>query len=266
MAGRRGSCPSCDSDTSASTSSVSMSAMVTTAPLVSTRGENGVMMSPTLAFLVSTTPSNGARISVCSTATSAALRFACATPSDGLGAAQRGARLVGARDRLVECRCADERLRTRGPCERSRFCSASRSSACACSRLAAATFTLAATCSRVAPTSRLSSRAITSPFLHAAALAHAQPLEPAGRLGRDRRLALGDDVAGGVEHRVSLRRIRGRHRGGLDRHRRRRAPPAARGRSGHDQCNGDPQAPATPRARLRRGAAIDGKPGEVGRG
>ena len=34
--------------------------------------EKGVMMSPTLAFLVSTTPSNGARMSVCSTATSAA--------------------------------------------------------------------------------------------------------------------------------------------------------------------------------------------------
>ncbi len=58
--------PSEDSDTSASTSSVAMSAMVTTAPLVSIALENGVMLSPTFAFFVSTTPSNGARMSVCS--------------------------------------------------------------------------------------------------------------------------------------------------------------------------------------------------------
>ena len=50
----------------------SMSAIVTTAPLVSAALENGVMLSPTLAFLVSTTPSNGARIRVWSSATSAA--------------------------------------------------------------------------------------------------------------------------------------------------------------------------------------------------
>jgi len=74
--------PSEDSATSASTSSVSMSAIVTTAPLVSAACENGVMLSPTFALLVSTTPSNGARISVWSKATSAALRFARATAAE----------------------------------------------------------------------------------------------------------------------------------------------------------------------------------------
>jgi len=58
-----------------------MSAIVTTAPLVSAALEKGVMLSPTLALFVSTTPSNGARISVWSSATSAALRFACAAAS-----------------------------------------------------------------------------------------------------------------------------------------------------------------------------------------
>jgi hypothetical protein len=41
-----------------------MSAMVTTAPWAPAALENGVMMSPTLAFFTSTTPSKGARISV----------------------------------------------------------------------------------------------------------------------------------------------------------------------------------------------------------
>ena len=56
-------------------------------------------------------------------------------------------------------------------------------------------------------------------LLDAAALLHAQPLEPAGGLGGDRGLALRDHVAGGVEHRDRLRGIRGRDGGGLDRHR-----------------------------------------------
>ncbi|MNC99449.1 hypothetical protein D3C83_177480 [compost metagenome] len=60
-----------DSATSASTSSVFMSATVTTAPFAPAADENGVMLSPTSAFFVSTTASNGARITVCSTATSA---------------------------------------------------------------------------------------------------------------------------------------------------------------------------------------------------
>ena len=49
-----------------------MSATVTTAPFAPTAEENGVMLSPTSAFFVSTIASNGARISVCSTVTSAA--------------------------------------------------------------------------------------------------------------------------------------------------------------------------------------------------
>ena len=44
-----------------------MSAIVTTAPLESVALENGVTMSPTFALLDRITPSNGARISVCST-------------------------------------------------------------------------------------------------------------------------------------------------------------------------------------------------------
>ena len=57
-----------DSETSDSTSRVDMSAMVTTAPLESAADENGVMLSPMLAFLVRTTPSKGARISACASA------------------------------------------------------------------------------------------------------------------------------------------------------------------------------------------------------
>ena len=53
-----------DSDTSASTSSVPMSAIVTTAPFDSDADENGVIMSPTFALFDRITPSNGARISV----------------------------------------------------------------------------------------------------------------------------------------------------------------------------------------------------------
>ena len=41
-----------------------MSAIITTAPFESTADENGVTISPTFAFFVSTTPSNGARITV----------------------------------------------------------------------------------------------------------------------------------------------------------------------------------------------------------
>ena len=53
-----------------------MSAMVTTAPLLSAAEEKGVMLSPTLALLVRITPSNGARITVWSTATCAACALA----------------------------------------------------------------------------------------------------------------------------------------------------------------------------------------------
>ena len=53
-----------DSDTSASTSSVLMSAIDTTAPFESAALENGVTRSPTLAFFERMTPSNGARMIV----------------------------------------------------------------------------------------------------------------------------------------------------------------------------------------------------------
>ena len=53
-----------DSDMPASTSSVLISAMLTTAPLESAAEEKGVTMSPTLALLDKMMPSNGARICV----------------------------------------------------------------------------------------------------------------------------------------------------------------------------------------------------------
>ena len=53
-----------DSETSASTSSVLMSAMLTTAPFESAADENGVTMSPTLALFDRMMPSNGARMTV----------------------------------------------------------------------------------------------------------------------------------------------------------------------------------------------------------
>ncbi len=68
-----------DSETSASTSSVSMSAIVTTAPVVPDADENGVTISPTFALFVSTMPVNGALISVWSKPTPATRRFASAT-------------------------------------------------------------------------------------------------------------------------------------------------------------------------------------------
>ena len=52
--------------------------MLTTAPLASSAEENGVTTSPTLAVLDKITPSNGARISVYSTAICAALKLASA--------------------------------------------------------------------------------------------------------------------------------------------------------------------------------------------
>ena len=54
-------------------------------------------------------------------------------------------------------------------------------------------------------------------LLHAAALHHTQPFEASGRLRRDRRLALRDDVAGRVERRHRLRRVGSGHRRRFDR-------------------------------------------------
>src|SRR6185503_11780312 len=153
--------PSEDSATSASTSRVSMSAIVTTAPLVSAALENGVMLSPTLALFVSTTPSKGARISVWSSATSAALRFACAAAS-AASPERTPARALSSRataESSVEPLMYFFSARSR---ERARLACASRASACACSRLAAATPTFAFAWSRLAATSRFSMRAITS--------------------------------------------------------------------------------------------------------
>ena len=59
-----------------------MSAIVTTAPFESLADENGVTMSPTLALFDRITPSNGARISVKSTATRALRAFASAAAID----------------------------------------------------------------------------------------------------------------------------------------------------------------------------------------
>ncbi|MCY1241543.1 hypothetical protein D9M72_544510 [compost metagenome] len=151
------------SATSASTSSVSMSAMVTIAPLVSAAAEKGVMLSPTLACLTSTTPSKGARTTVCSTATSAARALAWAEAID-------------ARELLTEARALSKRATSASYWvremafgtirifERRRFTSASFSSACCSARLACATWTCACACANEAETSLLSSRAMISSF------------------------------------------------------------------------------------------------------
>ena len=139
-----------------------MSAIVTTAPVVPEALENGVRMSPTLAFLVSTMPAKGARISVWSTLTSAARRLARATAicaSSVLIAACALLKRASAESTAApetKSFCASSR-------ERFSATAASASSACPCARLASAALTPAAACSRPAATSRFSSRAITSP-------------------------------------------------------------------------------------------------------
>src|SRR5512140_3651905 len=67
-----------DSETSASTTSDLISAKSTTAPRVLPDDPNGATISPTSAYLVSTVPSNGARIYVFSSATCADLTLASA--------------------------------------------------------------------------------------------------------------------------------------------------------------------------------------------
>src|SRR5574341_1907083 len=71
-----------DSDTSASTSRDDMSAMDTTAARALLAEPNGATTSPTSAFLVSTVPSNGARMLVYSSATSPARTAASAARID----------------------------------------------------------------------------------------------------------------------------------------------------------------------------------------
>jgi hypothetical protein len=156
--------PMLDSATSASTSRVSMSATVTTAPFASAAEENGVMLSPTLAFLVRTMASNGARISVCSTPTSAARRFASADATPAFCEAI-AARALPSRATSASCCAPEMNFFASSSFERLKFASASRSSAAPCCWLAIATLTCASACASVACTSLRSSRAITSPAL-----------------------------------------------------------------------------------------------------
>ena len=97
------------------------------------------------------------------------------------------------------------------------------------------------------------------------AFRHAEPFEPAGSFRRNRRLALRDDVTGGVEQDELLRRVRGHDRRRLDRHDPRLARvPDARG--GDNQRERAPPQPAPAAARPdRRQVAVDLELGEVGR-
>jgi len=164
------------SETSASTSSVLMSAIVTTAPEVPAAAEKGVIMSPTLAFLTSTTPSNGARISVLSWLTRCTLTCACACARAALALpiaarpAPTPARAASARRCAASTACDETKPRVRKVCWRWNSTSALAASACACSRLASACRTPAAAwpiaacaTSSAACTSLASRRPISSP-------------------------------------------------------------------------------------------------------
>ena len=186
-----------------------MSAMVTTAPLESAADENGVTMSPTLALFDRITPSNGARIT---RVVDGDLRVARVR----LGHADRRLRVGDARDRAIGAplRGIDRRLRHEAlgaadPRCASADVGASRSSACACSSAARRRAARWPARSRAcATTSRLSMPRDDLAALHARAFGDAEPFEPAGRLRRDRRLALRDDIAGRVQHDELLRRDR----------------------------------------------------------
>ena len=108
---------------------------------------------------------------------------------------------------------------------------ASRSSACACSSAARAARTLAAALCALRDDVAIVEPRDDLARLHARAFGDAEPLEAAGRLRRDRRLALRDDVAGRIQHDELLRRIRRDDRRRLHgRHPRlQREPPARRG-------------------------------------
>ena len=104
--------------------------------------------------------------------------------------------------RAARCRAPSREMKffASRSCVRFSCASASRSSACACSSVAARRLTFA--CGAVALRGDVAALQARDDLarLHARAFGHAEPFEPAGRLRRDRRLALRDDVAGGVEH------------------------------------------------------------------
>ena len=102
--------------------------------------------------------------------------------------------------------------------------------------------------------------------LDARAFGHAEPFEAAGRLRRDRRLALRDDVAGRVQHDELLRRKRrhDRRRGHVDDLGLQREPAARRG---DDKQRHAPPKPAAAASRAnRRELAVDPELGEIGGG
>ena len=115
-----------------------------------------------------------------------------------------------------------------------------------------------------AATSRLSSRAITSSRFTRLPSSTPEPFQPSGRLGRDRRLALRDDVAGGVEQRHRLRRKGRADRGGFDRRRPADESPYATNPSDSQRRDArKPRPPAPARAPRGGGGAIDRELGDV---
>jgi hypothetical protein len=89
---------------------------------------------------------------------------------------------------------------------------------------------------------------MASPALTREALRDAQPFETPGRLGRDRRFALRDDVPGRIQDDELLRRIRGDDRRRLDRDHARlqREPDSARCDERSQKAEPNPfSAPAT---------------------
>ena len=245
-----------------------MSAIVTTAPCPAALRERRDRLSPTLAFLTSTTPSNGAR--------------RARSPADALRLEQRP-RLADRGLRLAIPACADSspRVPSARRCAASTACAetkpracssllrASSASALACStcawRTPASVWRSAASARRTpacaactdAATSLASSRAMISSFF---------TTEPSRTRSSIRRpLALlataarrCDDIARRGELRVLLRRIGGDDRGDVDHRRPRPERNGHRGDDHHRRHQPAPPAPGAP-ARLPRRAAIDAK-------
>jgi hypothetical protein len=100
-------------------------------------------------------------------------------------------------------------------------------------------------------------------LLYPAAFLHTQPFQAAGRLRRDRRLALRDYIAGSVEHGQRLVRVGERHAGLLHFHRSSRdtlvGEEGRAARNEHDDRGDESLAQRAAGARVRRarGVALD---------
>ncbi len=93
--------------------------------------------------------------------------------------------------------------------------------------------------------------------LHARTFGDAEPFQASRSLGRDRRLALRDDVARGIEHDELLRRIRGDDGRGQDRDRSRLQCEPDTAQGNHDGDAREPQPSASATRLYRRERAVD---------